>query len=163
MQVSGYDRRTMDQSEIRRHLGSENDRLAVVRQDVLGEATTGSPHLDGSYSQQGPAQREGLAGQDGLAEQDGLAGQSVTGQPSSVSGTEAFDRERDLAIVERVEAQLRGIQAALERLDAGTYGVCEACGKPIEDARLEAVPAARFCEADQRRSESGAQKLTEAE
>ncbi len=39
--------------------------------------------------------------------------------------------------------------AALARLDAGAYGICEECGKPITDARLEALPAARFCVDDQ--------------
>lgn len=40
---------------------------------------------------------------------------------------------------------LRDLEDALAKLDAGTYGVCETCGEPIGDARLEAMPAARFC------------------
>ncbi len=40
---------------------------------------------------------------------------------------------------------LRDLEDALTKLDAGTYGVCESCGEPIGDARLEAMPAARFC------------------
>ncbi len=40
---------------------------------------------------------------------------------------------------------LRDLEDALVKLDAGTYGVCETCGEPIGDARLEAMPAARFC------------------
>ena len=50
---------------------------------------------------------------------------------------------------ERLALELREaldeVGAALERLTEGTYGTCEVCGKPIGDARLEAMPAARFC------------------
>lgn len=64
-------------------------------------------------------------------------------------GTETFNRERDLSILEQVETELGDVEHALRRLDDGTYGTCEACGKPIPDERLEALPAARFCLADQ--------------
>ena len=64
-------------------------------------------------------------------------------------GTETFNRERDLSILENVEAELADVEHAIRRLDDGTYGTCEACGKPIDDARLEAMPAARFCLDDQ--------------
>lgn len=37
------------------------------------------------------------------------------------------------------------VEKALAKLDAGTYGVCESCGKPIAAARLEAMPAAKLC------------------
>lgn len=37
------------------------------------------------------------------------------------------------------------VEAALERLAAGTYGTCEACGRPISAERLDALPATRFC------------------
>jgi DnaK suppressor protein len=40
------------------------------------------------------------------------------------------------------------VEAAIQRLEAGTYGQCEVCGKPIGAARLEAKPAARLCIAD---------------
>jgi DnaK suppressor protein len=53
---------------------------------------------------------------------------------------------------ERLAAELREaldeVDAAIQRLDAGTYGICEVCGKPIGTARLEAMPAARLCIAD---------------
>ena len=48
-----------------------------------------------------------------------------------------------------IEAKsLDEVVAALERFGAGSYGVCEVCGKPIGEARLEAMPAARFCIVD---------------
>ena len=44
-----------------------------------------------------------------------------------------------------VEAELADVDRALERLDQGTYGRCDACGEAIAEERLEVVPAARFC------------------
>jgi RNA polymerase-binding transcription factor DksA len=64
-------------------------------------------------------------------------------------GTETFTREADLSLLEQVEAELADVEHALRRIDAGTYGTCEACGRPIGDDRLEVLPAARFCLADQ--------------
>jgi len=64
-------------------------------------------------------------------------------------GTETFNRERDLSILERVDAELGEVEHALRRLDDGTYGKCEACGQPMDDDRLQALPAARFCLKDQ--------------
>ena len=53
---------------------------------------------------------------------------------------------------ERLATELREsldeVEAALQRLTDGTYGLCEVCGKPIGAARLEAMPAARLCIAD---------------
>jgi RNA polymerase-binding transcription factor len=40
---------------------------------------------------------------------------------------------------------LREVEHALDKLDSGEYGLCESCGQPISEARLEAKPAARFC------------------
>jgi DnaK suppressor protein len=53
---------------------------------------------------------------------------------------------------ERLATELREaldeVDAALQRLEDGTYGTCEVCGKPIGAARLEAMPAARLCIVD---------------
>lgn len=68
-------------------------------------------------------------------------------------GTETFEREKDLSILENVEAELADIEHALERLNDGTYGTCEACGRPIDDERLEAMPATRLCLEDQSAAE----------
>lgn len=64
-------------------------------------------------------------------------------------GTETFEREKDLSILENVESQLADIEHALNRIADGTYGTCEACGRPIDEARLEAMPATRLCIDDQ--------------
>jgi len=68
-------------------------------------------------------------------------------------GTETFERELELTTLMIVEAELKDIDDALGKLEQGTYGVCEACGKPIDPERLEAKPWARFCVADQARIE----------
>jgi len=51
---------------------------------------------------------------------------------------------------------LAAVEAALGRLDAGRYGLCEVCGGEIAEARLEAMPATRYCVADQARAEKDA-------
>ena len=61
---------------------------------------------------------------------------------------EPFDRERDLGILAQIESELSDVEAALERLENGSYGTCEVCGRSIEDSRLEAAPATRVCTAD---------------
>ena len=58
-------------------------------------------------------------------------------------GSETFEREKDLAILEQLENDLAEIEAALQRLDEGTYGVDEVTGRPIPRERLEAYPTAR--------------------
>jgi RNA polymerase-binding transcription factor DksA len=57
--------------------------------------------------------------------------------------SETFEREKDLSILERLEADLAEIEAALQRVDDGTYGLDEVTGEPIDPERLEALPTAR--------------------
>ncbi|KQX72534.1 TraR/DksA C4-type zinc finger protein [Aeromicrobium sp. Root472D3] len=59
--------------------------------------------------------------------------------------TIAFERSQVSTMVEQVRGRLVEIDAALERVRAGTYGVCERCGATIPDGRLEARPVARRC------------------
>lgn len=61
------------------------------------------------------------------------------------SGQVAAEQGENLALLNQFNEQLEEIDAALAKMDAGTYGLCEACGKAIGDARLEAMPATRFC------------------
>jgi DnaK suppressor protein len=57
--------------------------------------------------------------------------------------TIAFERSQVAALARQAQEHLTEVDAALARLDAGTYGTCERCGRPIEAARLEARPTAR--------------------
>ena len=59
------------------------------------------------------------------------------------TGTETFEREKDLSILDSLESELAELEAALQRVDDGTYGVDELTGEPIAPERLEAVPTAR--------------------
>ncbi|MEG9225404.1 TraR/DksA family transcriptional regulator [Aeromicrobium sp. Sec7.5] len=59
--------------------------------------------------------------------------------------TIAFEREQTGALVSQAHRHLAEIDAALERVAAGTYGICEECGEPIAEGRLEARPVARTC------------------
>jgi DnaK suppressor protein len=56
-----------------------------------------------------------------------------------------FDRELDLGLEEDAEEVLAAIDAAIRRLDAGTYGICERCGADIGVDRLRAMPYATLC------------------
>ena len=67
--------------------------------------------------------------------------------------SETFEREKDLAIGESVESLLNQVMTALEKVDRGTYGICDVCDKPIKKARLNALPFATLCLACQDRIE----------
>ena len=62
-----------------------------------------------------------------------------------------YDRELDVSLEEGVQQTLDDIDLALKKIEDGTYGTCEVCGKPIGKERLAAIPWARFCIDDQRR------------
>jgi len=65
--------------------------------------------------------------------------------------TAMYDRELDEGLEEGAQQTVSEIEAALRRIDDGTYGVCEVCGKPIAPERLAAIPWARRCIDDQRK------------
>lgn len=69
---------------------------------------------------------------------------------SDDSGERAIERENDEVLEEFGTTglkELAAIDAALDRIAAGTFGICAKCGKPISPARLAAVPHAALCEA----------------
>jgi RNA polymerase-binding transcription factor DksA len=86
---------------------------------------------------------EGLRADLGTAENDDLSELSDYDQHPADTATETFEREKDLSILEQLENELAELQAALERVDAGTYGVDEVTGDPIDPERLDAFPTAR--------------------
>jgi phage/conjugal plasmid C-4 type zinc finger TraR family protein len=59
--------------------------------------------------------------------------------------TLSVERDRLLVVAGDAQAHIAAIDAALARVDAGTYGVCESCGNAIPEARLEALPEATLC------------------
>lgn len=78
-------------------------------------------------------------------EEDSSAELSHFDQHPADAASDAFEREKEFSILDRVQVELDDVERALKRLDEGTYGSCQACGRDIGDERLEAVPAARFC------------------
>jgi DnaK suppressor protein len=59
--------------------------------------------------------------------------------------TIAFERAQLNAVLDAARQRLADLDLALQRIDAGTYGICERCGQPIPAERLAARPAARTC------------------
>ena len=60
-------------------------------------------------------------------------------------GTDSFEQQVAFTLLGNEEQILKEIFAALDRIEGGTFGSCEACQKPIPKARLEALPYARHC------------------
>jgi DnaK suppressor protein len=58
---------------------------------------------------------------------------------------EASELEKRLASIKRLEESLNEVEHAIQKYEAGTYGLCDSCGQPIEPARLEAIPQASLC------------------
>jgi RNA polymerase-binding transcription factor DksA len=108
---------SMENDEARQRLEAERTRV----NSLIGELRT---ELDG----------ESESEESELADYD---------QHPADSGSDTFEREKDLSILEGLEAELAEIEAAIGRIDQGTYGIDELTGEPIDPARLEAVPEAR--------------------
>ena len=60
-------------------------------------------------------------------------------------GTANVDREMDLHLSAQARATIVEIDRALEKIEDGSYGLCEQCHEPIPDARLQALPYAALC------------------
>jgi RNA polymerase-binding transcription factor DksA len=61
------------------------------------------------------------------------------------AGAEMFEHEKALAIEGALEDILADVEHALHKVDDESYGVCDACGQPIDSARLQALPQASLC------------------
>lgn len=70
-------------------------------------------------------------------------------------GSENYDQEFTLGLIENERGTLEAIHDALGRIDAGTFGRCLECGEPISKPRLQALPYARHCIQCAREMESG--------
>lgn len=74
------------------------------------------------------------------------------------AGTDNFDRDFALSLLSTEQESLKEIEAAIERIYKGTYGICEVTGEPIDPDRLEAVPFTRFSLEGQREYEATSRK-----
>jgi len=68
-------------------------------------------------------------------------------------GSDNFEQEFTLGLIENEEEMLRDINDAIDRIEEGTFGKCEVCGKAIHRKRLKAIPHARLCIVCQRDEE----------
>jgi RNA polymerase-binding transcription factor len=80
---------------------------------------------------------------DGIIESSAYTSNDDEHDPEGV--TVAFERAQVASLLEHSRAELRALDAAAERLAAGTYGTCVRCGQPIAAERLDALPAATRC------------------
>jgi RNA polymerase-binding transcription factor DksA len=117
----------MDKATASRRLEEERTRLQGIRDDLQRERSDATSETGDELS-------------------------SVDQHPGD-AGTETFELERNVSLLEQVENELEEIETAFGRLERGEYGRCQACGRPIGDERLEAMPATRFCVEDQARVE----------
>jgi len=81
--------------------------------------------------------------------QSALASDALQEQPTfsthmADAGTDTYDRDFALGILSNEQDAVYQIDQAIDRIQSGTYGTCELTGKPIEPARLEAIPWTRF-------------------
>ena len=85
--------------------------------------------------------------------QSEISGDAGLNEDFADAGTATFDRERDLSIRNNVLDLIDTVTRALQRIDDGTYGTCERCGKPIDAARIKAFPRVLLCLECKRREE----------
>jgi RNA polymerase-binding protein DksA len=87
------------------------------------------------------------------ATQSDMTGEVGLDEDFADAGTATFDRERDLSIRNNIRDLVDQITRSINRIDEGTYGICERCGRPIDAARLKALPHALLCMDCKRREE----------
>jgi DnaK suppressor protein len=89
---------------------------------------------------------EGLTAET-LQARGGEASGSLSNAPMHPAdlGTDAFEQEVSLGLLENQTGMLGALAEAFRRVDAGTYGRCERCGQPVGKERLKAVPLTPYC------------------
>ena len=86
------------------------------------------------------------------------------GKREEEAATEYSELEKQFASLQRTREELAEVEHALGKLEKGTYGLCDSCGKPIPSDRLEAVPQANLCvECKARQPKTGERKGSEKE
>jgi RNA polymerase-binding transcription factor DksA len=93
------------------------------------------------------AQERSQLKDEALQPKGGEAGGGLSDVPLHLAdlGTQSFDEEVTLTLLENEEQIIEDINGALARIEQGTFGRCEACRKKISAERLRAVPYARYC------------------
>jgi RNA polymerase-binding transcription factor DksA len=112
-----------------------------------------------SYSRRLLAMKKRLGGALTALEEEALrpAGGEASGSLSNVPvhpadlGTDAYEEELTVGLIENEAQLLQEVNDALDRIEQGRFGRCEACGQEIPRARLDALPYARYCLRDARK------------
>src|ERR1043166_7767244 len=110
----------MDSEHARKLIVSERARIEGLIRDREDETGIGTESETGSISEPAPNDKH-----------------------QGDIGTETFEREKDFSLLEQLEAEISDLDAALRKIDEGTYGRCEVCGKEIEQERLEGMAGTR--------------------
>src|SRR6266851_5770820 len=121
-------------------------KFRAATQDVLGAGASPkgiNPKWQKHY-QRLIELRDGLSNRRVDLANDALSEQPTFSSHMADAGTDTYDRDLALGMLSSEQDALYEIDQALDRIRNGTYGVCELTGKPIEAARLEAVPWTRF-------------------
>jgi RNA polymerase-binding transcription factor DksA len=106
----------LDLAKVTKHLEAERERLRAEIAEIKAQPATFSAAIDSYY-----------------------------GNHLADTATDIFEEEKALALEAHLVGLLGQIEAALDRIAKGTYGICENCGEPIDPARLEALPYATTC------------------
>jgi RNA polymerase-binding protein DksA len=80
-----------------------------------------------------------------ITESEVISPGQMTYGSQAAAASHVFEQQRDLALRDHNQAHLAAIDDALARLDAGTYGTCTSCHRPIAAERLEALPWTSLC------------------
>ncbi len=118
-------------------IDTDHFREALLKQKEQLEATIANHDIGGSS----------------LTDETGELSGSTADNHLADSASETYERELDEGLEEDATRQLREVEDALERIEAGTYGICEACGREIPAERLEAVPWTKLCIDDARKQQ----------
>jgi RNA polymerase-binding transcription factor DksA len=111
----------VERKEIRLRLQQESARLKQVLDELTRDSFV-------------PGDLEGVGSEEGGFED----------VPADMA-LETFEKEKGMAAAEAVELAVSKVRIAQEKLEAGTYGLCDMCGRPIAKKRLRALPYATFC------------------
>jgi RNA polymerase-binding protein DksA len=144
-------------------VGYRESLRASEKASSLQPGTTMTKAILNEYRQQLQALRSRLTGDvnhladEALRKAGGEASGSLSNMPIHMAdlGTDNFEQEFTLSLLENEEQALEEIGAALDRINKGTFGMCEECGKEIPRERLKALPYARRCVACARKQEQG--------
>jgi RNA polymerase-binding protein DksA len=109
------------------HPDLTDDELAELRSQLVAEVAELQDEYDRAMSELADMQQ---------ANTDGA------GDDQADAGSKTFEREQEQSIANNRQDLIVQAQRAISRIDSGTYGLCENCGRPIPKARLQALPMA---------------------